>query len=120
MEENTGKGKQYRAGHAAKEARGKDNLPELGVKEKGRSEMNWEGFGLKLVGVEDDLKTFEVQLPATLPLDAVRFIAALGMMLEEGLASLDLCDVDGRPTIFFTASEKAFSLAIDAEKWPTK
>ena len=120
MEENADKGNQNRAGQAAKEARDKDNRREMGVKERVRSEMDWEGLGLKLVGVEDDLKTFEVQLPATLPNDAVRFIAALGTMVEEGLAYLYLCDVDGRPTIFFTASETAFSLAFDAEKWPTK
>jgi hypothetical protein len=120
MEENTGKGNQNRVGQAATEARDKDNPREMDVKERWRSEMNWEGLGLKLVGVEGDLKMFEVQLPTTMPPDAVRFIAALGMMLEEGLASLDLCDVDGRPTIFLTASDMAFSLSTDAEKWPTK
>ena len=120
MEENAGKGNQNRAGQAAKEARDKDNPREMGLKERGRSEMNWEGLGLKLVEADGDLKTFEVQLPATLPNDAVRFIAALGTLLEEGLASLDLCDVDGRPTIFLTASDMAFSLSTDAEKAPTK
>jgi|SRR5262245_3664367 len=120
MEENTGKGNQNRAGQAAKEARDNDNRREMGVEERGRSEMDWEGLGLKLVEADGDLKTFELQLPATLPNDAVRFIAALGTMLEEGLASLDLCDVDGRPTIFLTTSAAAFSLAIDAEKAPTK
>lgn len=120
MEENTGKGNQNRVGQAAKEARDKANPREMCLKERWRSEMNWEGLGLKLVEADGDLKTFEVQLPATLPNDAVRFIAALGTLLEEGLASLDLCDVDGRPTIFLTTSDAAFSLAIDAEKAPTK
>lgn len=77
--------------------------------------MSWEGFGLKAVEVEGDSKMFEVQLPATIPNDSVRVIAALAKALEQGQASLDLYDVDGRLTMFLTISRAGFPFAIDVK-----
>jgi hypothetical protein len=78
--------------------------------------MSWEGFGLKVVEVRGDSKTFEVQLPATVPNDSVRAIATLAKALEEGQASISLADVDGRLTMFFTISRGRFLFNLDLDE----
>lgn len=78
--------------------------------------MSWEGFGLRVVEVKGDSKTFEVQLPATVPNDSVRAIATLAKALEEGQASISLADIDGRLTMFFTISQGRFLFNLDLDE----
>ena len=78
--------------------------------------MSWEGFGLRAVEVKGDSKTFEVQIPATVPNDSVRVIATLAKALEEGQASISLADIDGRLTMFFTISQGRFLFNLDLDE----
>jgi hypothetical protein len=78
--------------------------------------MSWEGFGLKVVEVRGDSKTFEVQLPATVPDDSVRAIATLAKALEEGQASISLAEINGRLTMFFTISQGRFLFNLDLDE----
>jgi len=78
--------------------------------------MSREVFGLRVAEIKGDSKTFDVQLPAAVPNDIVRAIAALAKELEEGQASISLADIDGRLTMFFTISRGRFLFNLDLDE----
>jgi len=78
--------------------------------------MSWEHLKLNPVDVKDDSHTFQVEMPASVTDDVMWMIAKLGKVLEQGNASLDLREVDGRPTLFLTIRTPGFPLTIDATK----